>query len=291
MKTIVLRALRKLGILKKISFNTEIELNGKKWIIPVINEVGFNNYLDLSEPWMQFLLENIISDPQYDKAFVDVGVNVGQTLLKVKAVNSTIHYLGFEPNPLCVNYINTLIKANKLINTEIVPTGISNTTSILKLQMYTESVVDSSASIIEGFRGATAVTNTISVPVFRYADLALDIKQKIGMIKIDVEGAELEVLEGFYDQIKTDRPTILIEILPAYGLQNKARIDRQRKIEELLATLDYHIFRIVKEKNRFIALQELTEIGIHADLNLSDYLLLPTEDKESIKKFSTVLNN
>ena len=43
------------------------------------------------------------------KGFIDVGVNVGQTLLKLKSISSEINYLGFEPNPNCVNYLKNLI--------------------------------------------------------------------------------------------------------------------------------------------------------------------------------------
>ena len=41
--------------------------------------------------------------PIENKKFIDVGVNIGQTLLKLKSVSSEIDYIGFEPNPICVN--------------------------------------------------------------------------------------------------------------------------------------------------------------------------------------------
>ncbi len=40
---------------------------------------------------------------------------------------------------------------------------------------------------------------------------------KIAMIKIDVEGAELEVLTSIKYEIKENHPIIIVEILPAYN--------------------------------------------------------------------------
>ena len=47
-------------------------------------------------------------------AFIDVGVNLGQTLLKVAAIDPGRAYVGFEPNPACVDYVWKLIETNNL---------------------------------------------------------------------------------------------------------------------------------------------------------------------------------
>jgi hypothetical protein len=100
----------------------------------------------------------------------------------------------------------------------------------------------------------------------------------ISIIKIDVEGAELEVLESLYKTISNFRPFIIIEILPAYNKQNKQRIDRQNKIEVICRKLDYAICRVIKNRNmKFKKLEKLDEIGIHSDLNKCDYVLAPKD--------------
>jgi len=37
-----------------------------------------------------------------DGVFIDIGMNLGQTLIKLKCVDPNIRYFGFEPNPGCV---------------------------------------------------------------------------------------------------------------------------------------------------------------------------------------------
>jgi FkbM family methyltransferase len=229
---------------------------------------------------MQHILGKLLDSP--DKTFVDVGVNLGQTLLKVKAVNRQINYIGFEPNPFCVNYVSHLIEANAFTNTDIWPVGLSGKTEMLNLNLFSDSNEDSAASVIDGFRIQSSVKKMIKVPVFEYADLNMDESTKFDVIKIDVEGAELEVLEGLSDKIRQDRPVILMEILPPYSIENRIRIQRQEKITSILKELKYSILRIMKENEMFIGLQPLDDFGIHSDMNLCEYVLVSDDRKQEL---------
>ena len=53
------------------------------------------------------MLENLLK--KKNGAYLDIGVNIGQTLMKLKSVNPKIEYIGFEPNATCVHYVNKLI--------------------------------------------------------------------------------------------------------------------------------------------------------------------------------------
>ena len=52
--------------------------------VPLIGGIGFAN-LDPGEEWMTSIL-SVLLPRRCPGAFVDVGVNVGQTMLKVKAL-------------------------------------------------------------------------------------------------------------------------------------------------------------------------------------------------------------
>jgi FkbM family methyltransferase len=283
MKKIGIKVLRKFKILNRLRLSPSITVENTKIVIPIINGVGIGNFLHLSEPWMQHVLKILIKRKEFSNTFIDVGVNVGQTLIKVKAIAPSIKYIGFEPNALCINYVNTLISTNKFINTEIIPVGISDKTQVVKLKLFSASDVDSAASIVDNFRDEAAVKKTLYVPVFKYSDIPRLEDLTIGILKIDVEGAEYEVIKGFKDQIQADRPLILMEILPAYSSDNSIRISRQEKIQKLLTALSYTILRVIKEENQFIGVQQLAEFGIHSDLNLCEYILTPSEITDSIK--------
>ncbi len=103
----------------------------------------------ISEPWMIDLLSELL--PQQRGAFFDVGVNLGQTLVKLKAVDPERDYVGFEPNPVCAWYSQELIKANGFRNCELLPVGLFNEDNLLTLELMCDEVTDSAGSLITNF--------------------------------------------------------------------------------------------------------------------------------------------
>ena len=150
MKYFFPRVLNKIGLLHRINIFPKLQIKKKSIIIPVINKIGYNN-LFLSEMWMIRLLESVL--PLAKGSFVDIGVNLGQSLIKLRSLDQKRQYIGFEPNPSCVFYVEKLIKVNSFENTLVIPVGLSDKTDVLHLNLYSENnSVDSSGSIIKDFR-------------------------------------------------------------------------------------------------------------------------------------------
>lgn len=282
MKFFIPRLLNKFRLLEKFNLKTKIKVNGKIFVIPIIKKTGFQN-LFLTEKWMVDLLNNL--NHLLKGAFIDVGANIGQTLIKLKSVNTSIKYVGFEPNPNCIFYTNELIALNKFENTELYPVGISTIDNILSLNFYYDNNFDSSASLIENFRDQE-IFKKIHVPVFQVKTISgmEKILNDVCLIKIDVEGAELEVIQSFIEVIKKCRPLILIEILPVYNESNTFRKDRQEKIEQLFKELNYSLLRVEKNSDdSFKGLSLIEKIEIHSDLLKCDYVFAPVQKLNEIK--------
>lgn len=279
MKNLIIRLLNRLGLLRFVNINGSTSVNGKRVSIPVLGRLGIEN-LQISEPWLTQVLAKL--KPFFKETFVDIGVNVGQTLIKAYTVFENVQYIGFEPNSICVNYVHGLVAANKFKNCTIVPVGLSDRTELLKLNFYYDNKIDQSASIIEQFRPEQVIDHSVFVPVFNYSMLnhVLD-KNKNAILKIDVEGAEMEVIRGLSEWIGACQPIILIEVLPVYKQENLFRLQRQQKMENILRSLNYKISRINKQT---IQINELDEIGVHGTLEDSDYIFYPAGIKESIYK-------
>jgi len=270
------KALNRIGLLKKIQTNVTTQVNGKKMSIPLINGLGYDN-LGMSELWMCELLKKIL--PLKRGTFIDVGVNLGQTLIKLRSIDIEMEYVGFEPNPHCVYYSDALIKANGFNGCRLIPAGLLDRDTILELNLYSDGDTDSAASVIANFR-PDKVYRKIFVPVYRFEHISRKLKiQQPAIIKIDVEGAELEVLRSLVDVITRDRPLILMEILPCYTDKNTERINRQQQLETILKEANYCIHRVIKsEDGRSVKqLTALDTIGIHGNLEWCEYLLLPRE--------------
>lgn len=289
MYKLILKILKRLGLLEWVNLQAKVKVNNQKVRIPVIKGIGLGNLYEF-EPWMIQLLKGIFKIKK-EGAFYDVGVNIGQTLIKLKSVNIEIEYIGFEPNPICVFYSKELIKANGYQGVTIYPVGISNEDHIYSLSLFSDENTDSSASMLENFRPQQKIYRKEYIPCFSVSKITekFDLS-KMAVLKIDVEGAEKEVLESFEKRIQIDQPLILVEILPVYQEENRERLNRQISIERLLERLDYIILRIQKtEKGNFNGLLEIETIGIHSNLSWCDYLLVPNSEKLKFKELSKLL--
>ena len=274
---LLFRILAKLKILRLINVKISIQVNTKKVVIPINAGIGFDN-LNLSETWMIDVFERLHLPSE--TTFIDVGVNIGQTLIKLKSVNLNIDYIGFEPNPLCVCYSEQLVKANDWKNVSIVPAGISDKTQIIKLNYYTDDQADSCASIISDFREVNSVISKSYCACYSGSELESVLSDKvISLIKFDVEGAEFEVIKSLGDIIKQYRPYLLVEILPSYKVDS-IRLIRQESIEKIINDIGYHKYRICKDKSDcFSHFKEVASIGVHDRLDWCDYIFSPTSLK------------
>lgn len=272
------RVLNKLKLLSIFNGYSNIVVNGKKVRIPLLGGVGVAN-LHLSEPWMTKVLFQL--KPLFGGCFIDVGVNVGQTLIKVHSIFRKVKYVGFEPNSTCVHYLQELVRINKLIDYTVLPIAVGVRTEILKLNFFAADSSDSAASIIERFRPNSKEDHFDFVPIFDLHEIDDFLPDSTNsVVKIDVEGAELNVLLGLDKWIKMHQPIILVEILPVYSSENVDRLERQKRIEELLMLLNYNMSRIKKSEG--VHLQPLNSIGIHCSIDDCDYVLYPASLKDKV---------
>ena len=282
------KLLDRLGLLPYTNIVETMQLNGKALRVPILRRTGYMT-LYMPEMWMIRLLEHFL--PLQKGMFVDVGVNLGQTMLKLRSVDTDIAYIGFEPNPNCLAYTHQLIAANAFRNTTLIPVGLAATTQVLELNLFEDNDSDGTASITTDIRPDKVVHKKIHVPVFAFEQVQHFLTENIAILKIDVEGAEWEVLQTMKAAIVAQRPIILIEILTVYAAQNAFIREQQTNIEHFTEENSYQICRVQKdEQDGFVALTPLSVIGAHSDPRGCDYALLPKELVGEVAHLFTVNN-
>lgn len=127
LREFTLRALRRMHLHKVFNFSFCIFLGDKPLIIPIINGIGLSHQ-NTGLDWMSEII--FILHGLKNGAIIDVGANIGQSLLKVKSLIPNIPYVGIEPSPECNFYLHQLIKKNNLNYCTIVPIGLSNKASL-----------------------------------------------------------------------------------------------------------------------------------------------------------------
>lgn len=275
-KRALLKGLKQSFLLNRLNLTATISINGVPFRIPVTKGVGYQNVF-MTEMWMVEAIKRLL--PLKPGAFVDIGANIGQTLLKLRAVSRDTPYLGLEPNPACASYVCEIIRANRFDHTTLVPVGISDARAILELDFFAEgNQTDSGASLVKDpeFRPGHPVVFRQPVPVFPYEDVSTFLRGAPPcLVKIDVEGAEFQVLDSMQETIRAHRPLILLEILPMSSAP--ATLAKNTRVESLFDNLDYGISRIEKMGDRFVGFSRLDAIGNNADPAGWDYLACPNE--------------
>ncbi len=211
LKIYFLKALKRMHLLSHFNFVFNKKINGQKVKIPIINSVGLENMMHKKE-WLDVIIECFIHSES--KTFVDVGVNVGQTLLRLKTLSPQVKYLGFEPNSTCTSYSNKLININNILGLNTVIQNVALSTKVANLILEKDSDTDSRASVISNLR-PDYFSRKEYILALDYQSFYLE--EEISFVKIDVEGGELEVLSGMEEAIKKYQPIITCEVLDSYS--------------------------------------------------------------------------
>lgn len=196
--------------------NTSFRLRSPEGIrIPQLGKLGRQNLREMKHG-RELHLDRLFPEAlrRLPGTFVDVGVNSGQTLVKVKGFDRDRVYVGFEPNPSCNFYTGKLIELNGFFNCTLVPVGLHERPDLLQLHMRWPGDDPTATVVVE--TGHHDFVASQVVPVWRGDDALETLAvSSISVLKIDVEGAEMEVLRGFARTIAALHPLIVCEILPA----------------------------------------------------------------------------
>lgn len=203
---------------------------------PIVYGMG-RGYVIPREVWMGQCLDAFIRSKQ--GCVIDVGVNVGVYLVKLKVLRDDIAYFGFEPNAVCNYYTNELIRINQFKNARVFPLALSNELSVKTL--YANKLGDKTASLIVETKKDNArlefSSDIVTVEGDKFIEM-LGIKE-IAVIKVDVEGAELFVMNGLVKTIEKFRPFFYIEILA--NKNDAETVERVSLIYKLMISHDYTI--------------------------------------------------
>lgn len=157
------------------------------------------DYLEkLCKKWNNGLLGHSIRD----SVILDIGANIGNhSLYFLNEYGAKFAYC-FEPVKETYDILKKNIEINNLNNkSKIFNLGVGSSDS--------KAVISKS---VQGNTGMTQLTTSEDGDIDIVAIDDMNISEKIGFVKIDVEGFELDVIKGMIKVLKRDKPFIMIEI-------------------------------------------------------------------------------
>ena len=188
---------------KTSSGRTEVESrDGLWWEIPA-GYPGASTVLLFHEPKVK---EFLASHFKAGNVFVDVGANAGAYSLR--ALSRGMKVFSFEPNPENVR----LLKRNAALNDlsiEVFDYALGESEGRAKLSQ--NGATSRIGGEIEGMEVAVRTLDSLQLP-------------KVDLLKIDVEGYELEVLRGARRTLERCHPAMMIEMHHWIGAESEAEI-------------------------------------------------------------------
>jgi FkbM family methyltransferase len=142
---------------------------------------------------------------------IDIGANIGYySILASRLVGPEKRVFSFEPQQSMVAKLRRNIELNRLHNVEVFPFALADTPGTVTFHVPPKGL-ESLGSMHTS--GRFEVAKTVEVKARRLDDVMYDLKNpKIGLVKMDAEGAELLILRGATRLLSSpDRPVLVFE--------------------------------------------------------------------------------
>ena len=273
-------------MLDRIATVMRVTHAGREINVPVVRGVGLV-HRQVMEPHLGTSLRASLA--LRSGTFVDVGAHLGETLIKVLVYGSGHAYLGFEPNMRAAAYVQTLLAANPIQPGRVVAAALSDRCGVAELRL--RNGLDDSASIVEGFRPEGEYTVRQLTPTLK-GDVAIDAVGPVSVLKIDVEGAELEVLRGCEQLIARERPVILCEILPLLDPSNELTRFRQDRADAVVEFVRRHGYVLlgIGPTGEVKVLDNVPALPWSPSA-MRDYVLLPEAESQEYERLCAEIGN
>ena len=204
-----------------------------RWNLPTLYNLGFNHRVALRplthasirwkkkqlEPGILFLIRSLaqkMDENNDDGWFFDVGANVGLYVWEVNKLCPNRKILAFEPDPANLELLEMTRKEADIQNLELCPDALSNQTDEVSfsqdpLTSATGCIRGEETPWIEQYLNGSPKQITVNT---RTMDSAVYDNKIPSLIKIDVEGHEVEVLQGALHTLSNTKPLLIIESFP-----------------------------------------------------------------------------
>jgi len=198
---------------------------------------------------------------------LDIGANIGYySLIFAKLVGKEGKVFAFEPEPENFALLKKNVEINGYKNVILVQKAVSNKTGRTKLYLCEESAGDHSIYELNG-------RQSMEIEVIRLDDYFIDYDGKIDFIKIDVQGAEGEAIQGMPNLLNKNKTVKIIAEFCPLGLK-RSGIEAEEFLK-LLQKHDFKLYRVDKQKIKpLVNLRKLLEIYTPENENFTSLLCL-----------------
>lgn len=171
--------------------------------------------------------------------FYDVGANIGFfSVIGAKLVGTQGQVYAFEPVPENIRILSHNLDMNHFTHVTVIPKAVSSATGGGELLL----AIHPGGSALTSGDAPVDLKGSMPIELVSIDDLIFERSFKPpNVIKIDVEGAEAEVLAGLRRTLQQYHPTLVYEIDDQDPVHFK---DKRDNLESILANNGYRVVRI-----------------------------------------------
>lgn len=205
-------------ILDTVTLGRGVERTIDGW--PIRFPARWSKYYDrIYDPETSRFLNRFLTERD---TFLDIGGHIGLfAVVAARLVGSEGRVYSFEPTPLTRDVLQEVVDLNGCSQTVEVRGEAVSSRCGETMFFDTGDEISNANSLVKTDRSK----NEIRVPMISVDEFASERKLKIDCIKIDVEGAELDVLKGAQKTFMTDRPAARLGLHPSFIVQNGQSLD------------------------------------------------------------------
>ncbi|WP_192346627.1 FkbM family methyltransferase [Algoriphagus sp. Y33] len=178
--------------------------------VDIAKQMGNAIYWRGAHDWAPiFVLEKALKKGD---TFIDVGANQGEySLWAARKVGAKGRVVAFEPMQQLFDQLAENIRLNKSFHKTITPIKLGLSDQKGEVILYSSADSNEGTNTIYNTEKFSIESGKIQLDTLDEQLKSLKIN-KVDFLKIDVEGAELQVLKGALNTLKQNRPVILLEI-------------------------------------------------------------------------------
>lgn len=170
------------------------------------------NYVDQDDAWFFYLA-------RHHHVIYDIGCNVGYTALLALIQEPNRPYILVDPNPKALNLAQLNLVSNNLGFKAQYFSGFVSNTSNETLKFYTIGAGAAGSMYSSHAQSAAAINSFTNVKTVTLDNLYHFYKVKPDLVKIDVEGAETQVMEGAFEVARETQCTFFVEMHDLQSLE------------------------------------------------------------------------
>ncbi len=187
---------------KKTNDGYSLELDGENYILP---SDSFQEHTYIHDYGLKYLPE-YVHEYIKGKDFLDAGAYLGDTSILLLKKYNPKRVFAYEPVNENVEHLKETIKKNSTDQIVIVNKGLGDKEG--EIDIYISPGQLSGCTTNGSLAGSSTIKETIHITTID--NECKD--RKVGLIKMDIEGAEYSAIQGALETIKRDSPVLLISL-------------------------------------------------------------------------------